>query len=223
MIPGKTHIRWLLTWMLRLICVGGGAFLLIVMHVVSNFPGNSSVMVSSVEPDTACALVFGAAVHRGSTAGPGITRRVETAAELYHQGSFKTIILTGGKGSEKQDSEAEVMKKVAMRLGIDSESIILEDKAKSTWENLSFSKELVGECSKVIGISDRYHLSRIKYLAELQEWGNLRTLPATRVPPLHFELRAVTREALGHIYYTLRQYFDIEKYITPVSRAFNYY
>jgi len=218
MIPGRTHIRWLLTWVLRFLGVGLGVFLLIVMHVVWNMRGDSSVMVSSDEPDTACALVFGAAVHRTSVAGPGITRRVEKAAELYRQGSVQTIILTGGKGSAMQESEAAVMKKVAMRLGIDSEDIILEEKATSTWENLLFTRELVGECSEVIGISDRYHLSRIKYLAELQEWGNLRTLPASSVPSLHFELRAVAREALGHMYYTLREYFDIEKYVTSLSQ-----
>ncbi|KKW38419.1 MAG: hypothetical protein UY85_C0032G0013 [Candidatus Peribacteria bacterium GW2011_GWB1_54_5] len=178
MIPGKSHIRWLIRSVLRLLGVSGGVFLLIVLHVVSQFLGD---------------------------------------ADSATLGSIQTIILTGGKGSQIQESEAAVMKKVAMRLGIDSEDLILEDKATSTWENLAFTKELVGDCSSIIAISDRYHLARIEYLAELQEWGNLRTLPAGRVPLLSFEVRAVVREALGHIYYTLRQYFDIEKYILSVS------
>jgi len=218
MIPGKSHIRWLIRWVLRLLSVSGGVFLLIVLHVVSQFPGDAdSATLRQAQGGTICAVVFGAAVRGGSEAGPGITRRVQAAADLYHQGSIQTIILTGGKGSQIQESEAAVMQKVAMRLGIDSEDLRLEDKATSTWENLAFTKELVGDCSSIIAISDRYHLARIEYLAELQEWGNLRTLPAGRVPLVSFEVRAVVREALGHIYYTLRQYFDIEKYVSSVS------
>ena len=223
MIPGKSHIRWLIRWVLRLLSVSGGVFLLIVLHVVSQFPGDD-VMVSrhgersrTTNHDNPCAVVFGAAVRGGSEAGPGITRRVQAAADLYHQGSIQTIILTGGKGSQIQESEAAVMKKVAMRLGIDSEDLLLEDQATSTWENLAFTRELVGDCSSIIAISDRYHLARIRYLAELQGWGNLRTLPAGRVPLLSFEVRAVVREALGHIYYTLRQYLAIEKYLSSQS------
>ena len=218
MIPGKTHIRWLIRWVLRLLGVSGGVFLLIVLHVVSQFLGDAdSATLRQAQGGTICAVVFGAAVRGGSEAGPGILRRVQAAADLYHQGSIQTIILTGGKGSQIQESEAAVMQKVAMRLGIDSEDLILEDKATSTWENLAFTKELVGDCSSIIAISDRYHLARIEYLAELQGWGNLRTLPAGRVPLLSFEVRAVVREALGHIYYTLREYFDIEKYLSSQS------
>ena len=228
MIPGKTHIRWLIRWVLRLLGVSGGVFLLIVLHVVSQFPGDPLPEHTSARPvsreeirrglgSNPCGIVFGAAVRGGSEAGPGILRRVQAAADLYHQGSIQTIILTGGKGSQIQESEAAVMQKVAMRLGIDSEDLILEDQATSTWENLAFTKELIGDCSSIVAISDRYHLARIEYLAELQGWGNLRTLPAGRVPLVSFEVRAVVREALGHIYYTLRQYFDIEKYILSVS------
>ena len=104
-----------------------------------------------------------------------------------------------------------------MRLGIDDEDIILEENAKSTWENLTLTRSLAGDCRTVVAISDRYHLSRIRYLAFLQEWGNLRTLPAIEVPPFAFEARAVLRETFGHIYYRLRQHYDIEKYITSLS------
>ena len=182
------------------------------IYVVSQFRGDNNVILSDpseakiVSKDNRggeCAIVFGAAVHKGSVAGPGIIRRVETAGDLYNEGRVQTIIFTGGKGSEIHDSEALVMKRVAMRLGVDSEDIILEDQAKSTWENLLFTKNLIGECSSVVGISDRYHLARIKYLAYIQEWGNIRTLPAERVPGPLFELKAVAREALGLIYYTV--------------------
>jgi vancomycin permeability regulator SanA len=188
------------------------------VHITYQFGGGDPSATLGVTSSIDCAIVFGAAVHYGNEAGPGIYRRVETAAELYHEGNVHTIFLTGGKGSEKQDSEALVMQRLAMRMGVDLDDLILEDQATSTWENLLYTRGLVEECSSVVGISDRYHLARIQYLAELQEWGDFRTLPATTIPPFQFELRAVTREAFGLVYYTLSQYIDVEKYITPVSR-----
>ncbi|PIQ76559.1 hypothetical protein COV83_02505, partial [Candidatus Peregrinibacteria bacterium CG11_big_fil_rev_8_21_14_0_20_49_14] len=150
-----------------------------------------------------CAVVFGAAVHKGSVPGPGITRRVETAVDLYNKGKVKTIFLTGGKGSEELESEAAVMQKVAMRMGVDPADIVLEDQARSTWENLQLTAPLVADCTSIVGISDRYHLARIAFLADMQGWGNFRTLPAKRVPNPLFETRAAFREALGIVYYSL--------------------
>ena len=213
MIPGKFHLRWLIRWLLRLLSVGVGALLLLMVHITYQFGGGDS---STLPVD--CVIVFGAAVHYGNEAGPGIYRRVETAANLYHEGNVHTIFLTGGKGSEKQDSEALVMQRLAMRMGVDPDDLVLEDKATSTWENLLYTRGLVEECSSIVGISDRYHLARIQYLAALQGWGDFRTLPATTIPPFQFEVRAVAREAFGLVYYTLSQYIDVEKYITPVSR-----
>tara|TARA_Y100000310_G_scaffold339156_1_gene430962 strand:- start:874 stop:1545 length:672 start_codon:yes stop_codon:yes gene_type:complete len=215
MIPSSKQIRWLLRWVFRLALAVFFVLAVLMLYVVSQFDGtgwegDKLVIPSSDEGRQAqgntftaggCAIVFGAAVHRGSTPGPGINRRTETAAGLYHEGELETIILTGGKGSAKLDSEAEVMRRVAMRLGVDPSDIVIEDQAKSTWENLLNTKNLVGDCSTVIGISDRYHLARIQYLAKLQKWEDLRTLPATRGPGFLFEMRAVVREALGLVYY----------------------
>lgn len=198
MIPGLTHIRWLARRGLELSLFCAVVLVCIALYVVSQFSGDT------VEFPVDCVVVFGAAVHKGSVAGPGITRRVETAVDLYNEGKVKTIVLTGGKGSEELESEAAVMQKVAMRMGVDPADIVLEEQARSTWENLERTAPLVADCTSVVGISDRYHLARIAYLADMQGWGNFRTLPATRVPNPLFEVRAAFREALGIVYYSLR-------------------
>ena len=56
--------------------------------------------------------------------------------------------------------------------GVDPDRITLEEEATSTWENLVYARPLVSDCSSIVGISDRYHLARIQYLAELQDWGS---------------------------------------------------
>lgn len=198
MIPGLTHIRWLVRRGLEVCLLCGIILLCIALFVVAQFSGDE------VQYPVDCAVVFGAAVHKGSVPGPGITRRVEAVANLYNEGHVETIFLTGGKGSELLESEAAVMQKVAMRLGVDPADIVLEDKARSTWQNLQFTGPLAADCGTIVGISDRYHLARIAFLADMQGWENLRTLPASRVANPLFEARAVARESVGIVYYSLR-------------------
>ena len=148
-----------------------------------------------------CGLVFGAAVHRTDDPGPGIMRRTATAARLVREGSVQHLIFTGGKGDASNDSEAEVMRAVAMRQGIDPDLITLEEKSTSTWENLVYSRPLVADCASIVGISDGYHLARIRYLAELQGWGSLSTFPADSPPTGKFLVRSIVREIAALLYY----------------------
>ncbi|MFH1444719.1 MAG: YdcF family protein [Candidatus Peregrinibacteria bacterium] len=150
---------------------------------------------------TVCGLVFGAAVHRSSLPGPGITRRVGTATRLYHEGILQHIILSGGKGEDGMASEAEVMRDVALENEIPAGDLTLEDQSRSTWENLLNSRPLAGSCTTVIGISDRYHLARIAYLARRQGWEDVRTLPSDIEAPWYFEVRSISREVAAILYY----------------------
>ncbi len=194
MIPTRLHVRFLLRLLLILGVTGGTLLLLLMVYIALKFDGSAVLPVD-------CAMVFGAAVHSKDDPGPGITRRVETAANLYHQGLIKRVFLSGGKGDATKESEAQVMRKVALLLGIAPESLKLEEFSTSTWENLEKTRPLMQGCESVVGISDRYHLARIGYLAYLQGWGELQTYPADRRAPWYFEVRSVLREMAGLLYY----------------------
>lgn len=187
-------------------------FFVLLEHVSSQFDGNAELPVD-------CAVVFGAAVHQQTKAGPGIQRRVSTAANLYKRDQVQTLFMTGGRGDATHDTEAEVMKRTAVTYGVPEQDIITEDQARSTWENLALVKPKVLErgCESVIAISDGYHLARIQYIAKLQEWGNLRTLPAEQRPDRAFELRATVREVFGLVYYFFNQFFAMEMIVDPTA------
>ncbi|MCF7844428.1 MAG: YdcF family protein [Kiritimatiellales bacterium] len=114
-------------------------FCAVLLRIVTQFDGTHP------EYPVECGLVFGAAVGKGSTPSRALTRRVEKAAELYNAKYIKTLIFSGGKGSEWQESEAAVMRKVAMLNGVDPDDIYLEEESTSTWENLEFSKSIADE------------------------------------------------------------------------------
>ena len=148
-----------------------------------------------------CAIVFGAAVYRNAIPSPAMERRMKTAVSLYHSGDIRRLIVSGGKGREDDRTEAEVMRNQAEAFGVDPQHIVLEPRARSTWENIQYARDLTYDCNEVIGISDRFHLARIEYLSWRQGWGELQTMPAGERPPPASEWRSTHREVFALLYY----------------------
>ncbi|PIR48791.1 hypothetical protein COU80_03815 [Candidatus Peregrinibacteria bacterium CG10_big_fil_rev_8_21_14_0_10_55_24] len=195
MIPTLNHLRLLLRALFLGVLLALLTVSAVVLWVVLSFAGTNPTFPVD------CAVVFGAAVHAQDSAGPGIDRRVRAAAELYRQNYITTLYFTGGKGSDYVESEASVMRKVAMLYGVAPEHIVLEEQASSTWENLAFSEPLLEGCTSVVGISDRYHLARIGLLSRMQGWEDLALYPAARQASVLFEVKSVLREAVAILYY----------------------
>lgn len=166
------------------------------VYIMRNFGGNAVFPAD-------CAIVFGAAVHGKQSAGPGIARRVTTAATLYENGRINTLYMTGGKGRPLEDSEAAVMRQYALDIGVPSSVIFTENTATSTWENIQKTHPMVLEagCTSVVAISDRYHLARIRQLAAKEGWSDLMVHPADLHSSRLFEARSIAREAIAVLYY----------------------
>lgn len=207
-MPNRLALRRLLVVLSILCLLGIAVFGIVATTVIRGFGGTAgdvSALNHSGRSGSGqvCGLVFGAAVRRNARPGPGIARRIATAARLYKQGVLQHIIVSGGKGEGMDASEAEVMRTTAIEEGIPATAITLEGESRSTWENLLFSRPLTGSCATVIAISDRYHLARITYLARAQGWEDVRTLPSDRSAPWYFEIRSIGREVAAIIYYAL--------------------
>ncbi len=79
-------------------------------------------------------------------------------------------IVSGGQGPDEPMTEARAMYNALIALGIDGERIWLEEKATSTWENLTFSLDLIEEKTGArptgLGVlSSEYHLFRASLFA----------------------------------------------------------
>lgn len=152
-----------------------------------------------------CAVVFGTAVRpvygsdgtvTSAIAGPGIDRRISTVADLFREGRVRRIFLTGGRGEGNPVSEAEVMRSFAISRGVPDERIIMEERSRSTWENLLFTRPLTYDCDSVVAISDHYHVPRIALYAQAQNW-DIETYSAETTANWAFTAKSVLREALG--------------------------
>ncbi|RKY32732.1 MAG: hypothetical protein DRP74_01970 [Candidatus Omnitrophota bacterium] len=111
--------------------------------------------------DADAILVFAGGVGESGKAGQGYEERVLFAAEVFKGGYADKVIFSSGYMYAFK--EAELMKRLAISIGIPAEAIILEEKAASTYENVKFSKEILNENSlrSVILISSPYHMRRV--------------------------------------------------------------
>ena len=195
----QKRLRHLLRRLIFLFCVPLAIFYTTTVLFVIQRSGGTG------EKTADCAVVFGTAVRpifneKGEvidlTAGPGIMRRVGTAARLFEQGSVHRLFFAGGTGEGNAKSEAEVMKEYAMSLGVPEGRITVEEGSRSTWENILEVRPLTFDCHGVIGISDGYHLARIHLIAHIQSW-DLPVIAAEPRAPVLFVARNWLREAIG--------------------------
>jgi uncharacterized SAM-binding protein YcdF (DUF218 family)/glycosyltransferase involved in cell wall biosynthesis len=105
-------------------------------------------------------VVFAGGAGESATAGGGYQERVRQAVDLYDAGYAPRLIFS--TGFVYAFREAEVMRGLALDLGVSAESIILEDRAASTYENVVFSRDIARQhdVRRVLLVSSPYHMRR---------------------------------------------------------------
>ena len=89
-----------------------------------------------------CIIVCGYPANEDGSISNILKSRIDKAIELYRN-HFADIIIVSGGAIHNQYNEAEVMKAYAITCGIPSASIFLENKAKSTYHNMMYAKEIM--------------------------------------------------------------------------------
>ncbi len=112
----------------------------------------------------ALALVFGPA-EPDESAG-----RARHAASLYHAGHVPVLLLSGG-GSHLEGSEAGLMLRVVSGLGVPREAVLVEDRSRTTFENVANSVALLDQLGRldatrtILLISCPWHMRRVSLIA----------------------------------------------------------
>ena len=146
------------------------------------------------------AIVLGARVKENGEPSLSLQYRLETAIEYLKKYPHVKVIVSGGQGKEEPMSEAERMYTYLLKAGIEKERIIQEDASTSTYENLSFSKELLPEGEKGLTIiSSDFHLTRAQYLAEKLDL-EVDVVPAQTPKSVEEKMRLRERAALLKTY-----------------------
>ena len=121
-------------------------------------------------------IILGSKIKKDGSLTPLLQARVDKAIEFgnkqYEESKKKIVYVpSGGQGSDEVIAEAEAIKKYLISKGIKEQQIIIEDKSKSTIENMQFSKNKIEEINKDAKVSfatTNYHVFRSGVIANEQ-------------------------------------------------------
>lgn len=115
------------------------------------------------------ALVLGAAAW-GNRPSPVYRERILKAIELYEQHRVRRIVLTGGSPVRAYPAEAQVGRRYCLLHGIPDDTLLVEDRSRTTWSNLNDAQPLMSgaEIRTVLLVSDPLHMKRAIAMAHAQ-------------------------------------------------------
>jgi len=124
------------------------------------------------------AVVLGARAYADGRPSDALSDRVRTACGLYKDGLVHKLIFSGGPG-DGAVSESQAMKRMALKLGVKAEDIVLDERGVNTRATVRNTEVLFRElhASRVLVVSHFYHLPRVK-LAYHQAGTEVYTVPA---------------------------------------------
>ena len=122
-------------------------------------------------------VVFAGGVGESGTAGGGYQERVKQAVDLYAKGLAPRVIFSSGYTFVFR--EAEMMKELAVSLGMPESAIVLETNASNTKDNVAFVSSILAQqhWNSILLVSSPYHMRRALFV-----WRKLS--PATAVIPV---------------------------------------
>lgn len=150
-------------------------------------------------------IVLGAKVN-GTSPSRTLNERIHAAYDYLSAHPDTVAVVSGGQGNDEGTSEARCMFDALTAMGISPQRILIEDRASSTWENLSFSLALIeaeaGSLPQKIGlVSSDYHLFRARFFAVVHGADTV-GIPAKTENPVHF-LNYFLREIAGVWHYLI--------------------
>ena len=115
-------------------------------------------------------IVLGAGI-RGTRVSSLLRRRLEAALAVYQRNPAAAVVVTGGQGPQEHMPEAVAMRRWVLEHGVPEHAVILEDKSRTTEENLLFAKELlaargIGADAPVAVVTSGFHCFRARQLAK---------------------------------------------------------
>ncbi len=121
-------------------------------------------------------VVLGAAQYDGRPS-PVFAARLDHAVALYLAGVAPILVVTGGKATGDRTTEAAVARAFAIGHGVPAESILLEDRGRTTLESLRTVGVMLHRrgLQTAVFVSDRTHILRVLRIARDQGivgWGS---------------------------------------------------
>lgn len=143
-----------------------------------------------------CIIVLGAAV-QGDAPSPVFEERIRHGISLYKAGYAPKLLFTGGVGDGQIYSEGSIGRAMALQQGIPVADVLVEEKSRTTQQNLSEASAVMGrhQMKSAIVVSDPLHMKRATMMAnDLGIVAVSSPTPTSRYRSLKVQLAFLTRE-----------------------------
>jgi len=165
--------KWIGISCKAILCVFAASFLIVQGIILSHMNGKAA----DSEPEYL--VILGCQVN-GSLASLPLLRRGYNAVNYLKRHENVKAVITGGQGPREDITEAEAMRRLLAENDIGGERILIEDKSRSTIENLKFANELYSLHDKnIVIVTSDYHMFRSLSIAKKLGYKNAAGLAAT--------------------------------------------
>jgi uncharacterized SAM-binding protein YcdF (DUF218 family) len=111
----------------------------------------------------------------------GVAEFVETAADLWRRGFYRTALVSGGPTLDEPRTEAAVISEAMQAAGVPREAILTEHAAMNTGENVIFSLPIIDAAVGLRNVGSLIamgkHCTSVRYLMTLQRhWPQVRKM-----------------------------------------------
>jgi uncharacterized SAM-binding protein YcdF (DUF218 family) len=115
--------------------------------------------------DADAVVVLGAAVVAPGTPGEALRRRLAHGVRVLNDRGTAFLLLSGGHVGAPP-AEAELMRLLALQQGVAEDRIVIEDRARNTFENALYTGRIMRERGwrRVVVVTDAFHLPRALYV-----------------------------------------------------------
>lgn len=128
--------------------------------------------------------------------------RLDEALSYLDDHPDLTVVVSGGQGPDEPSTEARAMADYLMEEGVEEDQILLEDQSHNTVQNFRYTAQLLEEQgydlenTQVLVVSNGFHLTRARMLAERTGFEEVSTLaaPSSHLPS---RLKMYIREPLA--------------------------
>ena len=138
--------------------------------------------------------------------GAGLASRINRGIEIYHKNPDSKLIMSGGQGPDEEIPESHAMAAYAEEHGVPKSDIIIEDRSKTTNQNLKFSHQLMKPNSTFCIVTNSYHVYRALVLAKRQ---GLQCIGYGAKTKWYFTLNAFIREFIAYLVITKKMQCSI--------------
>jgi len=159
------------------------------------------------------AVVLGNKVQPDGTPSEMLKARLDHTVNLYRQGYFKLILVSGGHGKEGYD-EPVVMRRYLEANGVPSDAILEDNEGYTTWRTAQNTARLLNDrhLNSVLIVSQYFHLPRCRLA--FAKFG-IEPIYASHAPFWSIrDLYSVPREVIGFCAYYSRNANQVESQAT---------